>query len=99
MIFILKLAIQSNHKCVETYRKGPYVEKIKIEFCIVCSRGHSTGHFDPKIRCPAQFLMVLLQILLFKTCIIKKLNLLSILISKFYIPTFKLKLKVKIKVT
>ena len=37
--------------------------EIKIEFCITCSRGHSTGHFDTKFRCLAQFLSELLLIL------------------------------------
>ena len=50
-------------------RKGPYVGKIK--FCIASSRGLSTGHFDAKIRCLEQFLTELLQILSFKTCIMK----------------------------
>ena len=38
------------------YRKGPYVGKIKIEFCIACSRGHSAGHFGTKIMYLAKFL-------------------------------------------
>ena len=49
--------------CVATLRKGPYVGKIKIELCMACSRGHSAGRFDTKIRCLAQFLMELLRIL------------------------------------
>ena len=53
--------------------KGPYVRKIKIEFCIACrpTRGHSAGQFDTKIRCQAQFLTELLQILSVKTCIMR----------------------------
>ena len=35
--------------CVATQRKGPYVGKIKIEFCIACSRGYFAGHFGTKI--------------------------------------------------
>ena len=57
--------------CVATQRKGPYVGNIKIEFCIACSRGHSTDHFGTKIMYLAQFLTELLQILSFKTCIMK----------------------------
>ena len=36
--------------------KGPYVEKIKIDFCITYSREHSDGHFNTKITCLSQFL-------------------------------------------
>ena len=46
---------------------GPCVGKIKIEFCIACSRGHSTGHLDAKIRCLAHFLTEFSRILSFKT--------------------------------
>ena len=41
--------------CVATQRKEPYVGKIKMELCIACSRGHSTGYFYTKIMCLAQF--------------------------------------------
>ena len=41
---------------IEAKQKGPYVRNTKIELCIACSRGHSTGHFNAKIRCLAQFL-------------------------------------------
>ena len=57
--------------CVAMQRKGPYVRKIKIEFCIACSRGYSASHFGSKIMYLAQFLMELLQILYYKTCIMK----------------------------
>ena len=57
--------------CVATQQKGPCVGNIKIEFCITCSRGHSTDHFGTKIMYLAQFLTELLQILSFKTCIMK----------------------------
>ena len=57
--------------CVATQRKGPYVGKIKIEFCIACSRGYSAGHFGTKIMYLAQFLTELLRILSFKTCLMK----------------------------
>ena len=54
--------------------KGTYVGKIKIEFCIACSRGHSAGqpgsHFDTKITCLA-LLTELLGILSFTSCIMK----------------------------
>ena len=43
--------------------KGTLRREIKIEFCIACSRGHSTGHFNTKIRCLAEFLTELLRIL------------------------------------
>ena len=43
--------------------------KIKIEFCMACSRRHSAGHFDTKLRCLAHLLTVILQILSFKTCV------------------------------
>ena len=59
--------------------KGTLRRKIKNEFCIACSRGHSAGHFVTKNRCVAQFLTELLRNLLFKTCIMKN----SKLISKF----------------
>ena len=59
------------HICVAAQRKGPYVGKIKIEFCIACSRGHSAGHFDTKIMYLAQFLTELWRILSFKTYIMK----------------------------
>ena len=55
----------------ESRKGGPYVRKIKIQFCITCSRGHSTGHFDAKIRCLEQFLTELLRILTFNTCNMK----------------------------
>ena len=57
--------------CVASQRKGPYVGKIKLEFCLACTKEHSTPHFNTKIRCLAQFLTELLQILSFKTCIMK----------------------------
>ena len=57
--------------CVGTQRKEPYVGKIKIEFCIACSRGYSVGHFGTKIMYLAQFLTELLRILSFKTCLMK----------------------------
>ena len=47
--------LQFFHLCVEMSRKGPYVIKIKIEFCVSCSRGHSTSHLYAKITCLAQF--------------------------------------------
>ena len=56
---------------VATQRKEPYVGKIKIEFCISCSKGYSAGHFGAKIMYLAQFLTELLRILSFKTCIMK----------------------------
>ena len=59
------------HIWVATQRKGPYVGKIKIEFCIACSRGHSAGYFCTKTMYLAQILTELLQILSFKTCIMK----------------------------
>ena len=52
-------------------KKGPDLGKIKIEFCIACSRGHSAGHFGTKIRYLAQFLTELLRIPSSKTCIMK----------------------------
>ena len=45
--------------------------KLKIEFCIACSRDHSAGHFDTKIRYLVEHLTKLLRILSFKTCIMK----------------------------
>ena len=48
-----------------------YVKEMKIEFRISCSRGHSAGHSDTKIRCLAHFLTELFRILSFKTCIMK----------------------------
>ena len=53
-------------------RKGPYVGKIKIVFLIAYSRKHSACQFDTKIRYIAQSLKWLLQMLSFKTCIMKK---------------------------
>ena len=50
------------------------VRKIKIELCISCSTEHSTGHFDTKITCLAQYSAEILQILSLTSCIIKKLN-------------------------
>ena len=38
------------YTCRDVTKKGPYVGKIKIEFCIACSRGHSADHFDTKLR-------------------------------------------------
>ena len=51
--------------------KGDLCRENQIELCIAlaCSRGHSTGHFDAKIRCLAQFLTELLRFFSFKTCI------------------------------
>ena len=57
--------------CVATQRKRPYVGKIKIEFCITCSRGYSAGHFGTKIMYLEQFLPELLRILSFITCLMK----------------------------
>ena len=77
MIFILKIyivdiALQIEFSVwVATQRKEPYVGKIKIDFCIACSRGYSAGHFGTKIMYLAQFLTELLRILSFKTCIMK----------------------------
>ena len=59
------------HIWVATQQKEPYVGKIKIEFCTACSRGYFAGHFGTKIMYLAQFLTELLQILSFKTCIMK----------------------------
>ena len=42
--------------CRNYVTKGPYVGKIKIEFCIGCSREHSAGHFGTKIMDRAQCL-------------------------------------------
>ena len=56
---------------VATQRKDPYIGKMKIEFCIACSREYSAGHFGTKIMYLAQFLTELLRILSFKTCIMK----------------------------
>ena len=56
---------------VATQRKEPCVGKIKIEFCIACSRGYSAGHFGTKIMYLAQFSTELLRILSSKTCIMK----------------------------
>ena len=56
---------------VATQRKGPYVGKIKIEFCKACYGGYSAGHFGTKIMYLAQFLTELLRILSFKTCLTK----------------------------
>ena len=47
------------HYMCKDVTKGTLRRKMKIEFCISCSRGHSTGHFDTKIRCLAQFLKVI----------------------------------------
>ena len=73
--FIIIIVIHKNAKkniiWVATQRKEPYVGKIKIEFCIACSRGYSAGHFGTKIMHLAQFLTELLGILSFKTCIMK----------------------------
>ena len=52
-------------------RKEPHVGKIKIEFCIACSRRYSAGHFGTGIMYLAQFLTELLRILSFKACIMK----------------------------
>ena len=57
--------------CRGAYMFMEPVGEIKIEFCTACSRERSTGHFDTKIRCVAQFLTELLRILSFKTCIMK----------------------------
>ena len=65
--------------------KGALRMKIKIEFCIACSREHSDSHFVTKIMYLEQFFTELLRTLPFKTCIMKKLNLLSKLISKSYV--------------
>ena len=48
-----------------TQRKGSYVGNIKIEFCIACSKGHSTDHFGTKIMYLAQFLTEGLRFLSF----------------------------------
>ena len=56
---------------VATQRKEPYVGKIQIEFCIAYSRGYFAGHFGTKIMYLAQLWTELLQILSFKTCIMK----------------------------
>ena len=70
---IKRLSLLTNHFIiwVTTQRKGPYAGKIKIEFCIVCSRGHSVGYFGTKTMYLTQILTELLQILSFKTCIVK----------------------------
>ena len=69
-------------------RKGPYVKKINTcigLLYISCSRGHSVGHFDTKVRCLAQFLTEVIANSLIKNMHPEKPNLLSKLISKFYI--------------
>ena len=52
-------------------QKEPYVWKIKIKFCVACSREYSVGHFSTKVMYLEQFLTDLLQILSFKTCLMK----------------------------
>ena len=65
--------------------KGTFVGKIKIEFCIACSRGYSANHFGTKIMYLAQFLTELFGNSVIQNMYYEKLNLLSKLISKFYI--------------
>ena len=55
---------------LQTYM-GRDVGKIKIEFCIACSRGHSAGPFGTNIIYLAQFMTELLRNLSFKTSIMK----------------------------
>ena len=66
---------------------GPYVRKIKIELCSVCSRGHSAGHFGTKIKqglSSKRFDGVILNSVI-QNMHYEKLNLSSKLISPFYI--------------
>ena len=69
-------------------RKGRYVGNIKIEFCIACSRGHSTDHFGTTIMYLAQLLITVITNSVIQNMHYEKLNLLSELISKFYIKLF-----------
>ena len=57
--------------CHDVTKGSLWVGKIKIEFCIACSRRHSVGHFGTKIMYLAKFLTELLRILSFKTCIME----------------------------
>ena len=59
------------HMCRDATKGTLCIGKIKIEFCIACSRGYSVGHFGTKIIYLAQFLTELLRILSFKTCLMK----------------------------
>ena len=51
---------------------------IKIEFCIACSRGHSTGHFDLKVS-----RTIFDRLLRTQNMHYKKISLLTNMISKF----------------
>ena len=57
------------HMCRDVTKRT--LGKIKIEFGIAYSRGHSAVYFGTKIIYLAQFLTELLRILSFKTCIMK----------------------------
>ena len=64
--------------CGAMQRKEPYVGKIKIEFCIACSREYSAGHFG------TIFDGVIANSVI-QNMPYEKQNLLIKLISKFYI--------------
>ena len=61
------------------------VGKIKVEFCIACSRGHSAGYFGTKIRCLAKLFYGVIANSVVQNMHHGKLNLLSKLMSKSYI--------------
>ena len=48
-----------------------------MEFCIDYSKGHCADHFGISIRCLAQFLVELLRILSFQSCIMKNYKLIE----------------------
>ena len=71
VIFNFQKEVQFQPYLCRDLRKGPYIGKIKIEFCISCSRGHSACNFGTKIMYLAKFLTELLQIQSIKTCIME----------------------------
>ena len=68
-------------------RKGPYVGKIKTEFCIASSRGHSTGYFDAKIKMSRTIFDRVIANFVIQNMHYEKLSL-SKLIPKFYIKLY-----------
>ena len=57
----------------------------QIEFCIASPRGHSAGHFDTKNYVSSTIFDRIIANSVIQNMQYKKLNLLSKLISKFYI--------------
>ena len=53
LLFILSIAINMPENMCRNLTKGTLGIKIKIEFCIACSRRHSAGYFAAKIYCLA----------------------------------------------